>query len=63
MATRMSTTRVRQGRSGKPVLWVLGISTVAAAAVLFGAWAMRSDDLAVTQPTPRQNTESPPPAR
>jgi hypothetical protein len=80
MAPRLNTTRARQGRSGKPILWVLGISTTLAVLVLFGAWALKSGDLASTQPspatkqaaaesfdtaepTPRQNTEAPPPAR
>jgi hypothetical protein len=78
MAPRLNTTRARQGRSGKPILWVLGISTVAAAAVLFGAWAFKAPDLATTsakptpetaatfntpEPTPRQNESTPPPAR
>lgn len=56
MVTRTNVTRARQGRSGKPILWVLGISTVAAAAVLFGSWAMRSDDLSVANET---NVEAP----
>jgi hypothetical protein len=80
MVTRLNVTRARQGRPGKPIVWVLGISTVLAAAVLFGAWAMRSNDFAAVEanngdtpaaaqnfstpePTPRQNTTTPPPAR
>ncbi len=77
MAPRLTTTRARQGRSGKPILWVLGISTAAAVAVLFGAWALKAPDLATTstgatpeaaatfntpEPTPRQNESTPPPA-
>jgi flagellar basal body-associated protein FliL len=49
MAPQLNTTRARQGRSGKPILWVLVISTVLAAAALFGSWAMKSNDLAATQ--------------
>ena len=78
MAPRLTTTRARQGRSGKPILWVLGISTALAIVVLFGSWAFKSDDLATTstgatpeaaqsfntpEPTPRQNESTPPPAR
>ncbi|MBC7667230.1 hypothetical protein [Caulobacter sp. DWR2-3-1b2] len=42
----LNETRARQGRRGKHVFWVLIISTVLAAIGLFGAWAMRSGDLA-----------------
>lgn len=42
----LNATRARQGRRGLHVFWVLIISTVAAAAALFGAWSMRSGDLA-----------------
>ncbi len=42
----LNATRARQGRWGKHVFWVLVISTVLAAIALFGAWSMRSGDLA-----------------
>ncbi|MBO9710915.1 MAG: hypothetical protein J7521_22155 [Caulobacter sp.] len=42
----LNATRARQGRWGSHVFWVLVISTVLAALVLFGAWSMRSGDLA-----------------
>ncbi|KRA56191.1 hypothetical protein ASD79_17685 [Caulobacter sp. Root655] len=42
----LNATRARQGRWGKHVFWVLIISTVLAAIALFGAWSMRSGDLA-----------------
>jgi hypothetical protein len=42
----VNATRARQGRWGKHVFWVLIISTVLAAAALFGAWGLRSGDLA-----------------
>ncbi|CAN5288394.1 hypothetical protein BH10PSE3_BH10PSE3_40750 [soil metagenome] len=42
----LNATRARQGRRGLHVFWVLIISTVLAAAALFGAWSMRSGDLA-----------------
>ena len=37
----VNATRARQGRWGKHVFWVLIISTVLAAAALFGAWGLR----------------------
>ncbi len=42
----LNATRARQGRYGKHVFWMLIISTVLAAIALFGAWSMRSGDLA-----------------
>ena len=42
----LNATRARQGRYGKHVFWVLIISTVLAAIALFGAWSLRSGDLA-----------------
>ena len=42
----LNATRARQGRYGRHIFWVLIISTVLAAAALFGAWGMRSGDLA-----------------
>ena len=38
-------TPVRQGMRGVHILWVLIISFMLAAAVLFGSWAFRSGDL------------------
>lgn len=58
MAPQLNTTRARQGRSGKPILWVLGISTALAAAALFGSWAMKSDDLASTEVHNASTTQS-----
>jgi hypothetical protein len=43
-------TRVRQGRLGRHVFWVLLVSTALAALALFGAWTWRADDLASTSP-------------
>ena len=43
---RLNATRARQGRWGKHVFWVLIASTVLAAIALFGAWSLRSGDLA-----------------
>lgn len=43
-------TEARQGRPGRPVLWVLLISTALAALALVGAWVWRADDLAATAP-------------
>ena len=47
----VNATRARQGRWGKQIFWVLIISTVLAAAALFGAWGMRSGDLAGVEHT------------
>jgi hypothetical protein len=47
----LNATRARQGRWGKHVFWVLIISTVLAAAALFGAWGFRSGDLADVEHT------------
>ena len=47
----VNATRARQGRWGKHVFWVLIISTVLAAAALFGAWGLRSGDLAGVEHT------------
>ncbi|MGZ3377006.1 MAG: hypothetical protein ACXU8S_10455 [Phenylobacterium sp.] len=38
----LAATPARQGRPGRPVFWVLVISTFLAAAGLFVAWGMRS---------------------
>ena len=65
----LNATRARQGRWGKHVFWVLIISTVLAAAALFGAWGLRSGDLAsvehnngakTTQEAARYSTEQAP---
>ncbi|PXA85285.1 hypothetical protein DMC25_08145 [Caulobacter sp. D4A] len=45
----LKATRARQGRWGRHIFWVLVISTVLAAIALFGAWGMRSGDLASVQ--------------
>jgi hypothetical protein len=52
MATRyfgrpiLNSTRVRQGRLGRDVFWVLLFSTALAFLGLFGAWTWRAGDLA-----------------
>ncbi len=46
----LNETRARQGRFGRPVFWVLLISTTLAAIGLLAAWMMRADDLAATEP-------------
>ena len=65
----LNATRARQGRYGKHVFWVLIVSTVLAAVALFGAWSMRSGDLAgvehnngakTTQEAERYSTEQAP---
>ena len=43
-------TRARQGRSGRPILWVLLVGVALAAIALFGAWTWKSGDLASTEP-------------
>jgi len=47
---QLNATRARQGLWGRPVFWVLVVSTVLAAAALFGAWGMRSGDIAAVEP-------------
>ena len=42
----LSSTRARQGRYGRHVLWVLLVSTALAAIALFAAWTWRAPDLA-----------------
>jgi hypothetical protein len=49
--THIQVTEVRQGRWGRHVFWVLVVSTLLAAIVLFAAWAMRSGDLSAAQKT------------
>ncbi len=46
----LTATRARQGRFGRPVLWVLMASTALAALALFGAWTWHAPDLASTEP-------------
>ena len=41
---------VRQGRRGTRIVWVLAISLALAALATFGFWALRSPDLAATEP-------------
>jgi hypothetical protein len=53
----VNATRARQGRWGKHVFWVLIISTVLAAAALFGAWGLRSGDLASVEHTKGATTQ------
>ena len=40
----LAATPARQGRLGRPIFWVLVISTLAAAAVLAALWAWRAPD-------------------
>jgi hypothetical protein len=46
---RLNATRVRQGRWGLHIFWILVISTVLAAVALFGAWGFRANDLAAVE--------------
>jgi len=48
-ANRLNATRVRQGRWGQHIFWILIVSTVLAAIALFGAWGFRADDLAAVE--------------
>jgi hypothetical protein len=50
----LEATPARQGRRGLHVFWVLLISTLLAALVLFAAWGWKSGDL-----TRADNTETP----
>ena len=45
----VTATPARQGRWGRPVFWVLLISTLLAALALLAAWMWRADDLATAQ--------------
>ncbi|HYD97924.1 MAG TPA: hypothetical protein VEH84_00950 [Alphaproteobacteria bacterium] len=47
--TTIQSTEARQGRWGRHVFWVLLVSTILAALVLFASWGMRSGDLAATE--------------
>jgi len=53
VAEEIDATPVRQGMRGVDLLWVLIISFMLAAAVLFGAWAFRSGDLSRADPNNR----------
>lgn len=64
----VNATRARQGRWGRHVFWVLVISTVLAAAALFGAWGLRSGDISRVEhtrgrPPPRKPSTIPPTRR
>lgn len=41
----LEATEARQGRWGRHMFWVLLVSTILAAVVLFSSWAFRSGDL------------------
>jgi hypothetical protein len=53
VAEEIDATPVRQGLRGVGLLWVLIISFMLAAAVLFGSWAWRSGDLQRVDPNNR----------
>mgnify|MGYP001809713775 CR=1 FL=1 len=63
--TTIQTTEARQGRWGRHVFWVLVVSTLLAALVLFASWGMRSGDLAAADATetnrPAQSGQTAPP--
>ena len=46
----LGTTRARQGRSGRPVLWVLIFGVALTVLGFFAAYAWKADDLASTAP-------------
>jgi len=46
----LNANQARQGRLGRPVFWVLLVSTVLAFFGLIAAWAWHSDDLSATVP-------------
>lgn len=65
----VNTTRARQGRYGKPVFWVLVVSTLLAAIGMFAAWGWKAPGLArpgsqqtVTSPSAAQTMHAPDPA-
>jgi hypothetical protein len=51
-APHLNATRARSGLRGRHVLWVLLISLLLVVIALFGAWGLKSHDLAATQPGP-----------
>lgn len=55
---RATATRVRQGRWGRHMIWVLLVSVILAAAGMVGIWTWRSGDFKSAQhksaPTPRE---------
>jgi hypothetical protein len=53
----VNATPARQGRYGKPVFWVLVVSTVLAAAGMFMAWGWKAPGLA--RPGSQQTANSP----
>lgn len=56
--TVLNATRARQGRLGRPVLWVLLFSTALAALALFGAWSARAPQLTASEPSPQSQAQS-----
>lgn len=55
-APTLKATRARQGRWGKHIFWVLVVSIILAAVALFGAWGMRSGDIAAVEHTKGADT-------
>jgi hypothetical protein len=47
--TDISVTRARQGRWGRPVFWVLTVSTSLAVVAMIGAWVVQSNNLSAVQ--------------
>jgi hypothetical protein len=65
----LAATPARQGRLGRPIFWVLVISTVLAAIALFAAWGWRAPGLSqpgsqarVTAPSSAEAFHAPEPA-
>lgn len=50
--------QARQGRLGRPILWVLLFSTALAALALFGAWSANAPRLAASEPSALNKAQS-----
>jgi hypothetical protein len=62
-APRLPATRARQARFGRPVFYVLLVSTLLAALALFAAWGMNSgEDTGPAAPQPVVTQPPPAPA-
>jgi hypothetical protein len=54
----LNATRARQARLGRPVLWVLLVSTTLAALAMFGAWSAETSPAGVNRPVVQQTPQS-----
>ncbi len=61
-SARLEATQARQGSWDRDVLLVLAVSTLLAAIVLFGLWALNAPDFAAAEAQQAALAESSPPA-